>query len=59
LTTAVDVKSNTLLYWDIIYDMPVKSLVIRPRFRIWKTGNDMDDTGTLQLRPELNLIAKF
>jgi hypothetical protein len=57
--TVVDVKSNTLLYWDIIYDMPVKSLVIRPRLRIWKTLNDMDDSGKLQLRPEIDFIAKF
>jgi hypothetical protein len=58
-TEVVDVKSNSQLYWDIMYDAPIASLVIRPRLRIWKTINDMDDSGRLWLRPEIDFIAKF
>ncbi|MBD3242168.1 MAG: hypothetical protein GF331_16370 [Chitinivibrionales bacterium] len=52
-------KNGSLLYWDVLYDMPVKSLVIRPRVRIWRWGTPETDEAKLQVRPELDFIAKF
>ncbi len=52
-------KNGNLLYWDILYDAPVKSLVIRPRVRIWRWSTPETDNTKLQVRPELDFIAKF
>lgn len=56
-----DVVKNRVLYWDFIYDLPVKSLTIRPRLRLWKWSNNAEDNDWSRLlaRPELDFIAKF
>lgn len=51
--------NNTLTFFDINYAMPVKSLTIKPRLRIWNFTNSEDDASELRLRPELFFIGKF
>ncbi len=51
--------NNNLLHWDIKYSIPIKSLTVLPRMRIWHyTKEDAERTKT-ELRPELILKAKF
>jgi hypothetical protein len=52
------VKSN-VYFWDMRYDMPIKSLTIAPRLRIWHFNNDNTDKKETWLRPELIFKAAF
>ncbi len=54
-----DVVSSNLLYWDIMFDAPIKSLVLRPRLRLWYWTNTGNDFSRLLARPEIDFIAKF
>jgi hypothetical protein len=56
-----DVISNSMIHFDIKYSIPVLSLSIMPRMRIWHYINsDADDkSATTDLRPELFFIGKF
>lgn len=56
---ASQVINNNLLHWDIKYAMPIKSLVIMPRMRIWYFTKDETDATETRLRPELILKASF
>lgn len=56
---ASQVINNNLLHWDIKYAMPIKSLVIMPRMRIWYFTKDETDATESWLRPELILKASF
>ncbi len=51
--------NNNLLHWDITYGMPIKSLTIMPRMRIWHYTKEDADKKKTDLRPELILKAKF
>lgn len=51
--------NNNLLYWDIKYAFPVKSLTIMPRLRIWHFTNDVTEKKTTKIRPELIFKAAF
>jgi hypothetical protein len=53
------ITKNSVLYWDILYDLPVKSLILRPRVRIWDWSNSATDYTRVMVRPELDFIAKF
>ncbi len=48
-----------LIHFDLKYAIPIKSLTLMPRVRIWSFGNSEDDTSELRLRPELFFMAKF
>lgn len=48
---------NTLV--DVRYYMPVKNFTIQPRFRVWNSMNDKDDSGKVKVRPELIFSGKF
>jgi hypothetical protein len=52
------IRSN-MLYWDILFDAPVKSLIIRPRLRMWYWTNTGNDYSRFMARPEIDFIAKF
>lgn len=52
------VKSN-VYFWDMRYEMPIKSLTIAPRLRIWYFNNDNTDKKETWLRPELIFKAAF
>ncbi len=56
---AATVIQNNLIHFDISYAMPVKSLTIKPRVRIWNYTNSEDDASKFHLRPELFLTGKF
>lgn len=51
--------NNNLLHWDIKYAMPIKSLIIMPRMRIWYFTKEKTDATDTRLRPELILKASF
>jgi hypothetical protein len=52
-------KINRMVFGDIKYGMPVKTLTIMPRFRAWYTTNSKDENSRITLRPELILKAGF
>ena len=56
-----DVISNSMIHVDFKYGIPVLSLTIMPRFRVWHyTNSDADNkSATTDLRPELFFIGKF
>ena len=56
-----DVISNSMIHFDVKYGIPVLSLTIMPRMRIWHYINsDADNkSATTDLRPELFFIGKF
>ncbi len=51
--------NNDLLFWDVKYAMPVKSLTIMPRMRIWYYKTEDSESTETRLRPELILKASF
>jgi len=51
--------NNNTLFWDIKYNLPVKSLTFTPRMRIWYYSTEDSDKTELRLRPELILKAGF
>ena len=53
------VINNNLIFFDLNYEIPVKSLTIKPRVRIWNFINSEDDASELCVRPELFFIGKF
>lgn len=53
------VINNNLIHFDFMYAMPVKSLTIMPRVRIWNFTNSEDDASELRVRPELFFMGKF
>lgn len=53
------VINNNLIHFDFKYAMPVKSLTIMPRVRIWNFTNSEDDAFELRVRPELFFMGKF
>jgi hypothetical protein len=53
------VINNNLIHFDFKYAMPVKSLTIMPRVRIWNFTNSEDDASELRVRPELFFMGKF
>ncbi len=53
------VINNNLIHFDLMYAMPVKSLTIKPRVRIWNFINSEDDASELRVRPELFFMGKF
>ncbi len=53
------VINHRLIHFDMKYAMPIKSLILLPRVRIWTFGNSEDDTSELRVRPELFFLAKF
>lgn len=56
---AETVINNNLIHLDFMYAMPVKSLTIKPRVRIWNFTNSEDDASKLHIRPEIFFIGKF
>ena len=56
-----EVISNSMIHFDIKYGIPILSLTIMPRFRVWHYINsDADNkSATTDLRPELFFIGKF
>lgn len=58
---AGDVISNSMIHFDFKYGIPVLSLTIMPRMRVWHyTNSDADDkSATTDIRPELFFIGKF
>ncbi|MCI0473621.1 MAG: hypothetical protein L0Y76_08575 [Ignavibacteria bacterium] len=51
--------NNNVFFWDIKYNLPVKSLIILPRMRVWYFTKEESDKAELRLRPELILKAAF
>lgn len=51
--------SFSMLRWDIKYEIPIKSLILKPRIRIWYGLNDVDDSVNAKIRPSLMLIGRF
>lgn len=56
---ADSVINNNLIHFDFMYAMPVKSLTIKPRVRIWSFTNNEEDASELRVRPELFFVGKF
>lgn len=56
---AAPALNNDVFFWDIKYAMPVKSLTIMPRMRIWYLKTEDSDATQTRLRPELILKASF
>ncbi len=56
---AETVINNNLIHFDFMYAMPIKSLTIKPRVRIWNFTNSEDDVSELRIRPEIFFIGKF
>ncbi len=55
---ALDLNSN-VFFWEVKYGIPVKSLTIMPRLRIWYLVLDDIEATETRLRPELILKASF
>lgn len=53
------VINNNLIHFDFKYAMPIKSLTIMPRVRIWNFTNSEDDASELRVRPEIFFMGKF
>jgi hypothetical protein len=51
--------NNNVFFWDIRYGIPIKSLTIMPRMRIWYQKQEKNDATKTMLRPELILKASF
>ncbi len=51
--------NNNLFFWDIKYNMPIKSLNVMPRMRIWYFKTEKSNATETRLRPELILKASF
>ncbi len=51
--------NSDLLFWDIKYCMPIKSLTFIPRLRIWHEFIENSEANKTRLRPELILKASF
>jgi hypothetical protein len=49
----------SMLRWDIKYEIPIKSLILKPRLRVWYGFNDVDDSVDAKIRPSLMLIGRF
>lgn len=58
LSASNQVKRN-FMYYNTSYAMPIKKLVIQPRFRFYHYFNSKDDKAIIKLQPELILKAMF
>lgn len=51
--------NNDVLFWEVKYAMPIKSLTFMPRMRIWYLKEEDSEATETRLRPELILKASF
>jgi hypothetical protein len=59
LNDTVTNRHDQLFFMDLNYGMPIRNLIIMPRFRLWQRFNDVTGNTLMTIRPELILKASF
>ena len=52
-------RHDQLFFMDLNYGMPIRNLIIMPRFRLWHRFNDVTGNTLMTIRPEFILKASF